>query len=238
MHIKIRSVTGYITIKGGHRVGISGNIVWADEKVTNINYISSLNFRIARQVIGCSTKALKYILDTENNTIYNTLIVSPPGAGKTTLLRDVVRKISNGMENINFKGQTIGLTDERGEIASMYKGVPQNDIGPRTDVLDNIPKWIGMKMLIRSMAPQVIVADEIGTQADVVSIQEAICCGIKGIFTAHGGSLEDLALNPSISELIEKHIFERLIFLGNKGPKGEIEKTYALGKVNKEYIVL
>lgn len=95
---------GYITIKGGHRVGITGNCTIDDNKVININYISSLNFRIARQILGCSNKILKYILNLENKSIYNTLIVSPPGAGKTTLLRDLIRNVSTGIEEIGFEG--------------------------------------------------------------------------------------------------------------------------------------
>lgn len=152
---------GYITIKGGHRVGITGNVVIDNNKVVNINYISSLNFRVAKQIIGCSNKIIKYVIDSENNSIYNTLIVSSPGAGKTTMLRDLLRKISTGIEQIKFRGLTVGLVDERGEVAAMYKGIVQNDIGIRTDVLDNIPKAVGMKMLIRSMSPNVISADEI-----------------------------------------------------------------------------
>ena len=144
---------GYITIKGGHRVGITGNCVIENNKVININYISSLNFRIARQVLGCSNKILKYVLNIENKSIYNTLIVSPPGVGKTTLLRDLIRNISTGIEEINFPGLNVGVVDERGEIASLYRGISQNNIGTRTDILDNIPKVLGMKMLIRSMSP-------------------------------------------------------------------------------------
>lgn len=228
--------SGFITIRGGHRVGIAGNIVMEKNQIINVNYISSLNFRIAKQIKGCSNKILKYILDMENNTVFNTLIVSEPGAGKTTILRDTVRRISGGIENINFKGITVGLVDERGEIAAMYKGVAQNDVGMRTDILSNVPKAIGMKMLIRSMAPKVIVADEIGSKADTEAIHEAVCSGIKGIFTAHGASMEDLAMNPSLKELINSHVIERIVFLGTKGPKGEIDKVYALNKMNSEYV--
>ena len=119
----------------------------------------------------------------------------------------------------------------------MYKGIPQNDIGIKTDVLDNIPKAVGMKMLIRSMAPNVIAADEIGSIEDVEAINYAVCSGIKGIFTAHGASLEDLSLNPSIKSLINTHIFERIIFLSNKGAKGEVDKVYSLNKINSDYVL-
>ncbi len=226
---------GFITIKGGHRIGITGSAVIENNQVKNLNYISNLNFRIARQIIGCSNNIIKEIINKEENTIYNTLIVSPPGAGKTTLLRDIIRNLSNGTEEIT--GKNIGVVDERGEIAAMYKGIPQNDLGIRTDIIENIKKSIGMKMLIRSMAPEIIVADEIGSKEDVQEINYAVCSGIKGIFTAHGNSLEDLKLNPAIAELIEKYIFERLIFL-DKNNKGKVNKIYALDKINKEYKII
>ncbi len=237
IHIKIKYVIGYITVKGGHRVGITGNSVVEKGKVVNINYIYSLNFRIAKQIIGCSTKILKYVLDIEKNSVFNTLIVSSPGAGKTTLLRDLLRKLSDGMEQIKFKGITVGLVDERGEIAAMHKGVVQNEIGKRTDILDNVPKAVGMKMLIRSMSPKVISADEIGSKEDVEAINYAVCSGVKGIFTAHGGSLEEIKLNPAIKELIDRCIFERIIFLKSTG-RGEVDKVYCLNKINSEYILI
>ena len=226
---------GFITIKGGHRIGITGSAVIENNQVKNLNYISNLNFRIARQIIGCSNNIIKEIINQEENTIYNTLIVSSPGAGKTTLLRDIIRNLSNGTEEIT--GKNIGVVDERGEIAAMYKGIPQNDLGIRTDIIENIKKSIGMKMLIRSMAPEIIVADEIGSKEDVQEINYAVCSGIKGIFTAHGNLLEDLKLNPAIAELIEKYIFERLIFL-DKNNKGKVNKIYKLDKINKVYKII
>lgn len=228
---------GFITIKGGHRVGISGNVVIENGKIININYISSLNFRIAKEINGCSNKLLKYVINIDSNNIYNTLIVSKPGVGKTTILRDLIKKISNGIEQINFYGLNVGLVDERGEIAAMYKGVAQNDIGIRTDVLSNVKKDKGMKLLIRSMAPRVIAADEIGSKEDIEAIKEAVCSGIKGIFTAHGSSLDDISINPSIKDLLMSHVIERIIFLDSKKAKGEIEKVYALNKINSEYVV-
>lgn len=229
---------GYITIQGGHRVGITGNVVMKEGKVSNINYVSSLNFRVAKQVIGCSSKIVKYVVNQEENSIYNTLIVSPPGVGKTTILRDLIRKLSNGIEQINFHGINVGVVDERGEIAAMYRGVPQNDIGLRTDVLDNVSKEKGLTMLIRSMAPKVIIADEIGNKEEIKPIMQTICSGIKTIFTAHGENVEDIKLNPTIRELIENGVFERIIFLSEKKEKGEIEKVYCLNKIEKQYVII
>ena len=219
---------GYITLQGGHRVGITGNIAMKDGKITNVNYVSSLNFRIAREIIGASDEILKEVItrinsqnnlknsnsDTSNLEINNTLIVSKPGCGKTTVLRDLVRNISN-------KGFTVSLIDERGEIASMYKGIPQNDIGLRTDVMDNVTKSLGMKIAVRTMAPQVIVADEIGTEGDLEAINYGICSGVKGIFTAHGSDISELRQNETLNKLYEEKLFKRIIFLENRGKMGK-----------------
>lgn len=220
---------GYITLQGGHRVGITGNIAMKDGKITNVNYVSSLNFRIAREIIGASDEILKEVItrinsqnnlknsnsDTSNLEINNTLIVSKPGCGKTTVLRDLVRNISN-------KGFTVSLIDERGEIASMYKGIPQNDIGLRTDVMDNVTKSLGMKIAVRTMAPQVIVADEIGTEGDLEAINYGICSGVKGIFTAHGSDISELRQNETLNKLYEEKLFKRIIFLENRGKMGKV----------------
>ncbi len=220
---------GYITLQGGHRVGITGNVAMKDGKITNVNYVSSLNFRIAREIIGASDEILKEVItrinsqnnlknsnsDTSNLEINNTLIVSKPGCGKTTVLRDLVRNISN-------KGFTVSLIDERGEIASMYKGIPQNDIGLRTDVMDNVTKSLGMKIAVRTMAPQVIVADEIGTEGDFEAINYGICSGVKGIFTAHGSDISELRQNETLNKLYEEKLFKRIIFLENRGKMGKV----------------
>ncbi len=204
---------GFITIKGGHRVGLTGSCVIENGKITNIKYISSLNIRIAREVKNCSTRILREIIDIENKTIYNSIIVAPPGRGKTTILRDIIRRLSDGIEEINFRGKTCGVVDERGEIAAMYKGAPQNDVGIRTDIIENVSKNKGVHMLIRTMAPEIIACDEIGSKEDVEAIHYALYSGVKGIFTMHGKNVEDIKNNKQIYELIENREIQKIIFL-------------------------
>lgn len=216
---------GFITIKGGNRVGITGSAVIEEEKIINIEYISSLNFRVSREKKGCSEEIFKKILDIENCTIFNTLIVSPPGGGKTTILKDLIRNLSTGIPELNFAPKTCGVVDERGEIAAMYRGIAQNDLGPLTDVIENIPKYKGMTMLIRSMAPSIIFCDEIGSKEDVEAIKYAICSGVKGIFTAHANNIKDLKKNSEISKLLTNRLIQRVVVLDDIN-KGQIKEIY------------
>lgn len=215
---------GFITLPGGNRVGIAGNVVIKNGEVSNISFVYSLNFRISHQIEGACNELIRYVLNTENNSIFNTLIVSPPGAGKTTIIRDLAKKISNGISEINFRGLDVCIIDERGEIAALSKGVPYNDVGIRTDILDNIPKTIGIRMAVRSMAPKVIIADEIGNKDDAEIVNYAVCSGVACVFTAHGNCMEDLLKNNEINKLINLKLFDRIIFL-DKNQKGKIKKV-------------
>ncbi len=213
---------GFITISGGHRAGISGEVVLEGGKIKNLRYISSINLRLSHEITGCADRVIPYI--TQRRTIYHTLIVSPPGCGKTTLLRDVIRQISDGSEH--RKGVRVGVVDERSEIGGCYKGVPQNNLGIRTDILDGCSKAEGMIMLIRSMNPAVVAVDEIGMEEDVHAIEYAMHCGCKILATAHAGSMQELRKRPLLEQMIECERFERYIVLSNKKHIGQIEGIY------------
>ena len=130
------------------------------------------------------------------------------------------------------------MVDERGEIAATYKGCPQNNVGIRTDIIHNVPKYLGMKMLIRSMSPKVLTADEIGNENEIEAINYALCSGAKGIFTAHGSNLEEIAINPTLKKLLNLHIFERVVFLSDKVRKADIDKIYYLNKEKLDYFLI
>lgn len=208
---------GFITLKGGHRVGIGGKVIFGDKGIEGIKNISSLNFRIAREKIGIAEDLMYYLVNYEGD-FNNTLIVSPPQCGKTTLLRDIVRSLS---DNRGFK---IGLIDERSEIAGVYNGIPQKSVGIRTDILDSCHKSLGIIMLIRSMSPEIIAVDEIGSKEDVISIQEALRAGIKLIATIHGYSIEDIRNRGSMNQLFSDKVFKRYIVLDNSLGVGTVKE--------------
>lgn len=215
---------GFVVIKGGHRVGICGEVVLQDSKIKNIKNINSMNIRVAKQVIGCADKLLPYVIS--NSSFSNTLIVSPPGCGKTTLLRDLIRQISSGVVEYNFKGVNVGLVDERGEIASVSNGIINLDVGTRTDVISNSPKYIGMEMLVRSMGLSVIATDEIGTKEDIDAIEYAALSGVGLVFTMHGKSVQDITKKQGINKLINEGLFKNIVILSNRNGPGTIENIY------------
>ena len=213
---------GFITIEGGHRVGMTGQVQIEDGEVKNIKHISSMNIRISHEVLNCADVIFPYI--TEDKQICNTLIISPPRCGKTTMLRDLIRQVSDG--NRWVRGCTVGVVDERSELGGCYLGVPQNKLGMRTDILDCCPKSKGMLMLVRSMAPQVIAVDEIGSAEDIHALEYAMHCGCKMIATVHGTSMEEIRKKPILDELVKRHKFERYVVLGNTHHIGEVEGIY------------
>jgi len=219
---------GYITIQGGHRVGICGTCVLDGGQLKTIKNISSINIRIAREVKGCSEAILPFII--RDNKILNTIIISPPKCGKTTILRDLSRQISNGISKYGLSGKNISIIDERSEIGACYRGVPQMDIGIRTDILDNCPKSQGIIMAIRSMAPHLIVCDEIGTYADIESIVIALNSGVNVITTIHGFNEKDLYERPVFKELLDNKVFNRAIILSNRQGIATIEYIYDFTK--------
>ena len=212
---------GYLTIEGGHRIGLAGRAVVTAEGIRTLKYISALNIRIAHPVKGCAEKWEEYFY--ERNKPCHVLIISPPGCGKTTLLRDVVRIFSNG--NDKRPGVTVGVVDERSEIAGTYRGIPVHDLGMRTDVLDGCPKSLGMEMMLRSMAPKVLAVDEIGT-SDVPAIENALRCGCRLLATLHGECLKDFLEKPGFASLVKEQVFERYIFLKQGQTPGIVTGIY------------
>ena len=200
---------GFVTINGGHRVGVCGKAVVKEGMPTLIKEISSVNIRFAKEIKGCANPLIPVLI--EGSRPVNTLIVSPPGCGKTTLLRDIARIFS-------LRQIKVSICDERSEIAGMYDSSPSFDLGPRTDVLDGCTKKNGMLMLIRSMSPDVIITDEIGMKGDAEAIEQCINAGV-GIVTSIHGSDRDDVMNSSIGYLAEKGIFRNIIYLScEKGP--------------------
>lgn len=213
---------GFLTIEGGHRVGLCGKAVLEGDKVRTIKEISSLNIRIAHEKRGCADAVFPYLF--EDGGLVNTLLVSPPGAGKTTMLRDIIRQVSDGSRY--GPGRSVAVVDERSELAACFLGQPQCDLGMRTDVLDGCPKAVGMMMAIRSMAPYAVAVDEIGTKEDLEALRQASNCGCRILATVHGSSVFDLTNKPVISEMVREKVFARYVVLGKSPHPGTVIGIY------------
>jgi len=213
---------GFITIQGGHRVGLAGKIIMEQDSIKSMKYISFINVRLSHQIKGCANPVMPYIRGHDG--IYHTLILSPPRKGKTTLLRDIIRQLSDGDKE--HRGMTVGVVDERSEIGACYMGIPQNELGIRTDILDCCPKVQGMLMLIRTMSPEVIAVDEIGSREDMEAIIHVMNCGCKLIATVHGTSIEDVRSKPILRKLFQERIFERYIVMNSQDQIGKITEIF------------
>ena len=218
---------GFLTLPGGNRVGVTGEAILLHGQIQTLKHISALNLRIARDIHGRGIKILPLLLGT-HDTVCHTLLISPPRAGKTTLLRELIRLISNGVPQLGFTGQTVGVVDERGELAGMWQGVPTYDLGYRTDVLDGCPKAKGMSMMVRSMAPQVMAMDELGHADDATALMDALRTGVQILSTAHASSLEEARNRPTLAHLLDQGVFERLVVLSRKHGPGTIDGVYDL----------
>ncbi|WP_163102628.1 stage III sporulation protein AA [Peribacillus alkalitolerans] len=208
---------GYITIQGGHRIGLAGKVILDKGQVKSIRDISSFNIRIARERIGVSQGLLPFLYD---GRWQNTLILGPPQTGKTTLLRDIARILSSGIPSLDLLPVKVGIVDERSELAGCVNGVPQLSFGPRIDVLDGCPKAEGMMMLIRSMSPEIIIADEIGRPEDTEAVLEAANAGITLMVTTHGYSFSDVKKRPTLKEILQLDIFTRILELKRNDATG------------------
>jgi stage III sporulation protein AA len=230
---------GFITVKGGHRVGFAGKVLLEERRVRGVKWIAGINVRLAKEIKGVGMKVIPDLLEKTpipfngrcHWSLRNTLIVSPPGCGKTTLLRDIVRIVSNGLPEMGIGGKKVSLLDERSEVAACHEGVPQKDIGLRTDVLDGCPKAQGIIMMIRSMSPEIIATDEIGRSEDVEALIEAIHAGVAVIATAHGKDLNDLMGRPSLASLMTQYCFERVVLLSRRLGPGTVEGILDISRI-------
>lgn len=204
---------GYMTVEGGHRVGITGEVARVDGGYL-AKHIRYINIRIAHERKGMAKTAAPYLHGAKGRgQPLNTLIISPPGLGKTTLLRDLIRMMSNG--ECGFSGFNVGVIDERGELAGAYRGSAVLDCGERTDIVTGGDKGYGIAVLVRAFSPRVIAIDEIGKDSDAAAIVHAGVSGCAVFATAHGSSLEDVMKNKKLEELIRLQIFERYLVLSS-----------------------
>ena len=193
---------GFVTVRGGHRVGVCGQTAVHDGSVCSFRHISSLNIRVARQIAGAADQALLDQLQ-EGAFLHSALVLSPPGRGKTTLLRDIARQLSDS-------GVRVSLADERSELAALYQGAPQLDVGRHTDVIDGCPKAQAAMMLVKTMSPQLLVLDEITAEPDIRAVTYAAHCGTAVLASAHAWDMDDFRSRPLYRQLLDSGIFARI----------------------------
>lgn len=215
---------GFITIPGGHRVGVAGRVVLqSDGSVKSIRNISSLNVRIARSIPGAADRLRPYLYRRVDKAPLSVLLLSPPNCGKTTLLRDLARQWSDNLMVNRSRKTHVTVIDERSEIAGCIDGIPQFSVGQRTDVLDGCPKAEGMMMAIRSLSPDVLVTDEIGREEDVQAILEAAHAGVAVLASAHAADLADWRQRPHMEDLFASKAFMRYVLLSRRKGPGTVE---------------
>ena len=223
---------GYITVQGGHRVGISGTAVLQQGQIATVREISSLNIRVARQVYGAANELLSRMGQDISKGL---LIAGPPSCGKTTLLRDLARQLATGAGGIPKK---VAIIDERGELAGTYCGIPQNDLGLCSDILDHYPKGEGMIQAVRALSPQFIFCDELGGQEDLEAVQQGLHAGAAMISTIHAGNIDDLLRKKQGQTLLQSQAFGYVAMMDAValGQIAEIHKAGdLLGQIGGQY---
>ena len=197
---------GFFTMRDGCRVGVCGRFA-GDGGGWRMTQIGSVCVRVAREISGCADALMGVIAGKAGPR--SALLLSAPGMGKTTLLRDIARQLSEA-------GRRVAVADERHEIAACRMGAPTLDVGPRTDVMDGCPRAIAIPALIRSMAPEVIVADEIGGTGDAEALADAARCGVSVVASAHADSVEAAMRRPALRDALTGGAFRVLALLGDR----------------------
>ena len=211
---------GFVPVRGGFRLGLCGTAVMKGGMNTNLKNLSSAAIRIARERKGVGTDLAPRLF--RDGVFRSTLILSPPGGGKTTLLRDLVRCVSEGVGGT--PALRVSLVDERGEVAVMYRGQPQMDVGSRTDVLDACPKALGIPIVLRAMNPQVIAVDEITARADLRAVVMAAGCGVGLLATIHAADTAELLQRPLYRDLLAEGVFQQAVCIATS----EGKRTYRM----------
>lgn len=215
---------GYITVSGGHRVGVAGTAVTENGAVTSVRDICSLNLRIAREIKGAADEIIR---SEFSQGIKSVIVAGPPASGKTTVLRDLARQLSGE----RFGYSKVFVCDERGEIGASFSGVPQNDIGINTDLITAYPKGEGIMIGLRSFSPDIIICDEVATIREIEAVESGINSGVCFALSVHAKNETELKTKPVIKRLLETKAFDSVILLSAVNV-GKTEKVYGAGELN------